>query len=258
MSSYFTSSLYLIAGLAVGVIISILRARYWKEEISELDEQIEKIQSIDTKNQEQIKNLNARLEESQNNSEKLRDQLKTSTQNIHNLNNQIKERDRTINQMNTEIQKLEENIDRLTTQREDQDQSNKQMNTELQTRATIIQQLTTKLEEAKTQGSEQESILSEKEQEITQLKARMGAMQDNFSIIAGIGPKVAAILRDSKINTFTQLATKNVENINEILEKANPNLLRLVDPTTWPEQAKLAADGDWEALSSLQEKLRTR
>ena len=86
----------------------------------------------------------------------------------------------------------------------------------------------------------------------------MGAMQDNFTIIAGIGPKVAAILRDSKINTFTQLAKINVEKINEILEKANPNILRLVDPTTWPEQAKHAADGDWEALSSIQEKLRTR
>ena len=258
MSNYFMSSLYLLVGLAIGVLISILRARYWKEEIRELDGQIEMIQSIDTKNKEQIENLNARLEESQSNSEKQRDQLKTNTQNIHNLNNQIKERDGTINQMNTKIQKLGENIDRLTTQREDQDQSNKQMNTELQTRATMIQQLTTQLEEAKTQGSEQESILSEKEQEINRLTARMGAMQDNFTIIAGIGPKVAAILRDSKINTFTQLATKNVVNINEILEKANPNLLRLVNSTTWPEQAKQAADGDWEALSSLQEKLRTR
>jgi predicted flap endonuclease-1-like 5' DNA nuclease len=86
----------------------------------------------------------------------------------------------------------------------------------------------------------------------------MGAMQDNFTIITGIGPKVSAILRNSKINTFTQLSTLNVEKINEILKKANPNLLRLVDPTTWPEQARLAADGDWEGLSSLQDSLRVR
>ena len=258
MSSVFEISLYLIAGLAIGIIISILRARTWKEEIRELDEQIEKIQSIDTKNKEQIKNLNALLKGSQTNSENLRDQLKTSAQNIHNLSNQIKEMEQTIEQKDKELQTREGKIEELTTQAEERDQSNNQMNTELQTRASMIQQLTTQLEEAKEQGSEQESSLSEKGQEIDRLKARMGAMQDNFTIITGIGPKVSAILRNSKINTFTQLSTLNVEKINEILEKANPNLLRLVDSTTWPEQAKLAADGDWGALTSLRDALRVR
>ncbi len=257
MSNYFGSSLYLIAGLAIGIIISILRARTWKEEIGELDDQIEKIQSMETKNKEQIKNLNARLEESQTNSENLRDQLKTRAQNIHKLNNQIKERKKTIDKKNKELQTREGKIEELTTQVEERDQSINQMNAELQTRETMIQQLTTQLKEAKEQGSKQESSLSEKEQEIDQLKARMGAMQDNFTIITGIGPKVSAILRNSKINTFTQLSTLNVEKINEILEKANPNLLQLVNPITWPEQAKLAADGDWKVLTSLQEKLRT-
>jgi chromosome segregation ATPase len=230
-----------------------MRARTWKEEIGELDEQIEKIQSMETKNKEQIKNLNARLEESQTNSENLRDQLKTRAQNIHKLNNQIKERKKTIDKKDKELQTREDKIEELTTQVEERDQSINQMNAELQTRETMIQQLTTQLKEAK----EQESSLSEKEQEIDQLKARMGAMQDNFTIITGIGPKVSAILRNSKINTFTQLSTLNVEKINEILEKANPNLLQLVNPITWPEQAKLAADGDWKVLTSLQEKLRT-
>jgi chromosome segregation ATPase len=257
MSNYFGSSLYLIAGLAIGIIISILRARTWKEEIGELDDQIEKIQSMETKNKEQIKNLNARLEESQTNSENLRDQLKTRAQNIHKLNNQIKERKKTIDKKDKELQTREGKIEELTTQVEERDQSINQMNAELQTRETMIQQLTTQLKEAKEQGSKQESSLSEKEQEIDQLKACMGAMQDNFTIITGIGPKVSAILRNSKINTFTQLSTLNVEKINEILEKANPNLLQLVNPITWPEQAKLAADGDWKVLTSLQEKLRT-
>ena len=256
MSSYLGSSLYLIAGLAIGIIISILRARDWKEQISELDEQIEKIQSIDTKNKEQIKNINVLLKGSQTNSENLRDQLKTKAQNIHNLNNQIKEMEQTIEQKDTELQTREGKIEELTTQAEERDQSINQMNTELQTRASMIQQYRTELEVAKEQGSEQESLLSEKGQEIDHLKVRMGAMQDNFTIIAGIGPKVSAILRDRKINTFTQLSALNVEKINEILEKVNPNLLRLVDSTSWPEQAKLAADGDWDALSSLQEKLR--
>ena len=60
------------------------------------------------------------------------------------------------------------------------------------------------------------------------------------------------------INTFLKLASLSVENILETLEKENPNLIRLVDPTNWPEQAKLAADDEWEALSTLQENLRSR
>ena len=258
MSSYFEISLYLIAGLVIGIIISLLRARGWKEKISELDEQIEKIQSIDTKNKKQIKNLNVLLKGLQTNTENLRDQLKTSDQNIHHLNNQIKEREQTIEQKDKELQTREGKIDELMAQVEERDQSINQMNTELQTRASMIQQFKTQLEVARAQGSEQESSLSEKGQEIDRLKARMGAMQDNFAIIAGIGPKVSAILRNNKINTFNKLSTLNLEMINEILEKANPNLLRLVDSTTWPEQAKLAANSDWEALSSLQEKLRAR
>ena len=258
MTNYLEISLYLIAGLAIGIIISIMRARTWKEKISELDEQIKKIKSIDTKNKKQIKNLNELLKESQTNSENLRDQLKTSDQNIHHLNTQIKERDQTIDQKDKELQTREGKIDELTAQVEERDQSINQMNTELQTRVSMIQQLTTQLEEAKERGSEQESLLLEKEHVIGDLEARMGAMQDDFTVIAGIGPKVSAILRDSKIDTFTKLSALNVERINEVLEKANPNLLRLVDSSTWPEQAKLAAEGEWGALSSLQDDLRVR
>jgi hypothetical protein len=32
--------------------------------------------------------------------------------------------------------------------------------------------------------------------------------------------------------------------------------LRLADPTTWPEQAGIAAKGDWEALEQLQAMLK--
>ena len=48
-----------------------------------------------------------------------------------------------------------------------------------------------------------------------------------------------------------------MDRIREILEAENPNLLRLTDPSTWPEQARMAADGDWEALSALQNDLKS-
>ena len=79
---------------------------------------------------------------------------------------------------------------------------------------------------------------------------------ENLETIEGIGPKVAAVLRDSGVYTFAQLASLEPERLREILRDRDPNLLRLADPTTWPEQARLAAAGEWEALTRLQQELK--
>jgi methyl-accepting chemotaxis protein len=123
MSTIFEILLYLIVGLAIGIIIYLLKARSWKEKITELDEQIEKMQSIETKNKKQNKNLNALLKGSQTNSENLRDQLETGAKNIHDLNNQIKENEETIDQKDQELQTQEGKIEELSTQVEERDTS---------------------------------------------------------------------------------------------------------------------------------------
>jgi hypothetical protein len=64
------------------------------------------------------------------------------------------------------------------------------------------------------------------------------------------------LLRLAGINTFVKLASADVKRIREILETENPNLLRLTDPSIWPEQARLASEGDWEGLSALQDSLK--
>ncbi len=79
---------------------------------------------------------------------------------------------------------------------------------------------------------------------------------DDLQIIEGIGPKIAGVLQAAGISTFAQLAATDVDRIKQILEQANPNLLRLADPTTWPEQARLAAEGAWQALEKLQGELK--
>jgi predicted flap endonuclease-1-like 5' DNA nuclease len=79
---------------------------------------------------------------------------------------------------------------------------------------------------------------------------------DDLKRIEGIGPKIASVLRASGIATFSQLADANVGQLRHILEQADPRLLRLADPTTWPEQAELAAQGAWEALEELQDRLQ--
>ena len=113
-------------------------------------------------------------------------------------------------------------------------------------------------EAADLEKQNQDSIARAEEAEarVAALEARTRAMQDNFAILDGIGPRVSEVLRSAGVNTFAKLAATDEDGIRGILEAENPSLLRLTDPSTWQEQAGLAAEGDWEALSSLQESLK--
>jgi len=76
---------------------------------------------------------------------------------------------------------------------------------------------------------------------------------DDLEIIEGIGPKIAGLLNAAGITTFAQLADVDLSRLQEILSAAK---LRLADPTTWAEQARLAAKGDWSALETWQNQLK--
>jgi len=75
---------------------------------------------------------------------------------------------------------------------------------------------------------------------------------DDLTKIEGIGPKVSKALIAAGISTFEALANASAEDIQKILSDAG---LRMMDASTWPQQARLAADGDWDALKKLQDKL---
>jgi len=79
------------------------------------------------------------------------------------------------------------------------------------------------------------------------------AEPDDLKKLEGIGPKVASLLNENGITTFTQLADTPVEKLDEILEA---NKLQMMHPDSWPQQAKLAAAGDWDALEKLQDELQ--
>jgi NADH-quinone oxidoreductase subunit I len=76
---------------------------------------------------------------------------------------------------------------------------------------------------------------------------------DDLTKVEGIGPKIAGLLQAAGITTFARLAETEVDTLKQILEAAN---LKVADPGTWPEQAKLAASGQWEALEKLQGELQ--
>jgi predicted flap endonuclease-1-like 5' DNA nuclease len=86
--------------------------------------------------------------------------------------------------------------------------------------------------------------------------AEEAAKPDDLKRIEGIGPKIASVLQAAGITTFAQLAATEPGRIEQILEARDPRLRRLANPATWPEQARLAAADEWEALAALQGELK--
>lgn len=77
---------------------------------------------------------------------------------------------------------------------------------------------------------------------------------DDLTKIEGVGPKISEILQENGITSFSVLGDTKVEKLNEILSEAGSRY-KSHDPKTWPEQAKLAADGKWDELKKLQDEL---
>lgn len=78
---------------------------------------------------------------------------------------------------------------------------------------------------------------------------------DDLKKIEGIGPKIAGILNDAGILTFGQLAKTDTAVLQNILAQAGKRY-QLADPSTWSEQAALAAAGKWDELAALQDSLK--
>ena len=74
---------------------------------------------------------------------------------------------------------------------------------------------------------------------------------DDLKKIEGIGPKIAETLIAAGIATYADLAKAKPANISEVIADVRGNHI----PDTWPQQAKLAADGKWDELKELQDKL---
>lgn len=85
-------------------------------------------------------------------------------------------------------------------------------------------------------------------------KAPADIEPDDLTKIEGIGPKINELLQASAIMTFKQLADASVDTVKEILV-AKGGTYKTKDPGTWGQQAQLAADGKWDELKELQDRL---
>lgn len=75
---------------------------------------------------------------------------------------------------------------------------------------------------------------------------------DDLTVIEGIGPRYAQLLHQANIQTYEELMNSSIIELREMLSSAGYG----GDPTTWAEQASLAAAEKWEELEQLQEELR--
>lgn len=76
---------------------------------------------------------------------------------------------------------------------------------------------------------------------------------DDLTRVEGIGPKYAEILVAAGVDTFAKLATMDEDAIVETVRNGGGR--KSASMNTWAEQAKLAANGNWDALEKLQGEL---
>lgn len=77
--------------------------------------------------------------------------------------------------------------------------------------------------------------------------------KDDLRRIEGIGPKISNVLIQAGVDSYEKLSKSQPDEIRRILEGAK---MRLAQPDTWPEQALLAAKGNWSGLENLQSQLK--
>ncbi|MBO6575633.1 MAG: hypothetical protein JJ896_11570 [Rhodothermales bacterium] len=89
--------------------------------------------------------------------------------------------------------------------------------------------------------------------------AASGGGKDDLKIIWGIGPKMEQLLNNAGIETFAELSRTPVPRLQEIVRAyGSKRLTDIANEEVWPDQAAMAARGDWDALKAYQKDLSWR
>jgi len=238
-----------------------------KDTVSDLNEELgqrdETIESLNTQVAERNDSINILRKEKEYLDGRTRKEIAERDETLQELEHTLETRDSEITglngrvrEMDSGLEKRDETIGSLEDQLEERHVHVKALEGDIADLGERNRESMDRAEEAESRIVELEDDKQERDDEITRLKAKQRAMIDNFSKIDGIGPKVSAFLRFSGIKTFSKLASADVAELREILVAENPSLLRLTDPSTWSEQARMAAEGEWDDLKALQESFK--
>ena len=86
-------------------------------------------------------------------------------------------------------------------------------------------------------------------------KKAESADADDLTKIEGVGPKAAEALSNAGLDTFAKVAKADADKMKDILTEASSRMAHL-DPTSWPKQAQMAADGKWDELKEWQDSVK--
>ncbi|MBP7273551.1 MAG: 50S ribosomal protein L27 [Saprospiraceae bacterium] len=90
--------------------------------------------------------------------------------------------------------------------------------------------------------------------EETSTPAPKGIKADDLKVIEGIGPKIEQLLKEGGFPTWESVANADAAALKEILSNAGSRF-SFHDPTTWPDQARMAMNGEWDKLREFQDLL---
>ncbi len=99
----------------------------------------------------------------------------------------------------------------------------------------------------------------ETDSKVEKLLIKMGVLkrwkENDLTAVEGIGPKISGLLIDGGFTTWRALANAEVSKLQDILDAAGKRY-KLADPSSWPKQAEMAADGRWDDLEEYQDFLQ--
>ena len=79
---------------------------------------------------------------------------------------------------------------------------------------------------------------------------------DDLKVIPGIGPNIEDLCHGIGIRTWFDMSTTEASLLHTMLVDAGPRF-RTHDPSLWPEQARLLAEGRWDEFRQLGESAAT-
>ena len=77
-------------------------------------------------------------------------------------------------------------------------------------------------------------------------------VENDLTIIEGIGPKIAELFQKAGIGTWKDLSETTVERCQQVLEDEGEQF-KVHKPTSWPLQSEMAYSGKWEELKKWQD-----
>jgi len=109
--------------------------------------------------------------------------------------------------------------------------------------------------EPKKEVAKPKAVKEAPKKETPKAVAKKATKADDLKKVEGIGPKIAEIFAAAGIDTFAKLAKASQKDLKAILEAAGSRYASK-NPGSWPKQAKMAAEGKWDALNKWQDEVK--